>query len=181
MSTLTSYAGPPQERLHPPGGPGEARAGGGVPLIQLKGVTKTYGQGPTALQALKGVDLQIEAGDFVAVMGPSGSGKSTAMNTLGCLDTPTTGEYLFNGNRIFVRDSSITFQGNQLDPIFDVTAETSVRVPGQTINVRMQLAVTFNTLSFRLCSDPHLDEADIVTLLFGGTPRWGVAEQRALG
>ncbi|MES2879603.1 MAG: ABC transporter ATP-binding protein [Pseudomonadota bacterium] len=67
------------------------------PLIQLKRVTKMYGEGATALQALKGVDLTIEAGDFVAIMGPSGSGKSTAMNTLGCLDTPTTGEYLFNG------------------------------------------------------------------------------------
>ncbi len=68
-----------------------------LPLIQLKGVTKVYGAGATALQALKGVDLTIQAGDFVAIMGPSGSGKSTAMNTLGCLDTPTTGEYLFNG------------------------------------------------------------------------------------
>jgi len=67
------------------------------PLIELKGVTKVYGQGATALQALKGVDLTIEAGDFVAIMGPSGSGKSTAMNMLGCLDSPTTGEYLFNG------------------------------------------------------------------------------------
>jgi len=68
-----------------------------APLIQLLGVTKTYGQGATALQALKGVDLRIDAGDFVAIMGPSGSGKSTAMNTLGCLDTPTTGQYIFNG------------------------------------------------------------------------------------
>ena len=68
-----------------------------TPLIQLLGVTKTYGQGATALQALKGVDLSIDAGDFVAIMGPSGSGKSTAMNTLGCLDTPTTGQYIFNG------------------------------------------------------------------------------------
>ncbi|NCP41082.1 MAG: ABC transporter ATP-binding protein [Rhodoferax sp.] len=67
------------------------------PLIELRGVTKTYGQGATALQALKGVDLRIDAGEFVAIMGPSGSGKSTAMNTLGCLDTPTTGEYLFSG------------------------------------------------------------------------------------
>jgi putative ABC transport system ATP-binding protein len=67
------------------------------PLIELKAVTKTYGQGATALQALKGVDLTIEAGDFVAIMGPSGSGKSTAMNVLGCLDTPTSGEYSFNG------------------------------------------------------------------------------------
>ncbi|HEY8906464.1 MAG TPA: ABC transporter ATP-binding protein [Rhodoferax sp.] len=68
-----------------------------APLIQLQGVTKVYGQGATALRALKGVDLSIEAGDFVAIMGPSGSGKSTAMNTLGCLDTPTTGAYIFNG------------------------------------------------------------------------------------
>ena len=68
-----------------------------TPLIQLKRVTKMYGEGATALQALKGVDLTIQAGDFIAIMGPSGSGKSTAMNTLGCLDTPTTGEYLFNG------------------------------------------------------------------------------------
>ncbi|MEO8014941.1 ABC transporter ATP-binding protein [Polaromonas sp.] len=68
-----------------------------LPLIRLRGITKLYGEGATALLALKGVDLDIEAGDFVAIMGPSGSGKSTAMNTLGCLDTPTSGEYLFQG------------------------------------------------------------------------------------
>jgi putative ABC transport system ATP-binding protein len=66
-------------------------------LIQLRGVTKTYGQGAIAFQALKGVDLDVQAGEFVAVMGPSGSGKSTAMNLLGCLDTPTSGSYLFDG------------------------------------------------------------------------------------
>jgi putative ABC transport system ATP-binding protein len=67
------------------------------PLIQLRGVTKTYGEGPTAFQALKGVDLDIQAGDFVAVMGPSGSGKSTTMNILGCLDVPSAGEFRFKG------------------------------------------------------------------------------------
>jgi len=71
-----------------------------VPLIELAGVTKVYGSGATALQALKGVDLVIEAGDFCAIMGPSGSGKSTVMNMLGCLDTPTTGSYLFNGAHV---------------------------------------------------------------------------------
>ena len=68
-----------------------------TPLIALSGITKTYGQGSAAFQALKGVDLVIEAGEFVAIMGPSGSGKSTAMNILGCLDTPTSGSYLFQG------------------------------------------------------------------------------------
>jgi putative ABC transport system ATP-binding protein len=71
-----------------------------VPLIQLEGVTKTYGQGSAAFQALRGVDLAIEAGEFVAIMGPSGSGKSTAMNILGCLDTPSAGEYRFKGQPV---------------------------------------------------------------------------------
>ena len=67
------------------------------PLIRLRGITKVYGEGALAYQALKGVDLDIEQGDFVAIMGPSGSGKSTAMNTLGCLDRPSAGSYLFRG------------------------------------------------------------------------------------
>ena len=67
------------------------------PLISLRGVTKTFGSGPTAFQALKGIDLDITAGDFVAVMGPSGSGKSTTMNILGCLDVPSGGSFLFRG------------------------------------------------------------------------------------
>lgn len=66
-------------------------------LIELKGITKTFGEGEAAFQALKGVDLVIERGDFVAIMGPSGSGKSTTMNILGCLDTPTTGVFRFRG------------------------------------------------------------------------------------
>jgi len=68
-----------------------------TPLIRLSGITRTYGRGQAAFQALKGIDLTVEAGDFVAVMGPSGSGKSTAMNILGCLDTPTSGGYAFEG------------------------------------------------------------------------------------
>ncbi len=70
------------------------------PLIELQGVTKVYGTGQAAMQALRGVDLRIEEGEFVAVMGPSGSGKSTCMNILGCLDTPTAGTYQFKGMEV---------------------------------------------------------------------------------
>jgi putative ABC transport system ATP-binding protein len=70
------------------------------PLIQLRQVTKRYGTGAGELLALKGVDLDIQSGEFVAIMGPSGSGKSTAMNVLGCLDTPTSGHYLFMGAHV---------------------------------------------------------------------------------
>ncbi len=66
-------------------------------LIELRGITKTYGKGDAAFQALRGVDLDIHRGEFVAIMGPSGSGKSTLMNLLGCLDQPTSGHYGYDG------------------------------------------------------------------------------------
>lgn len=72
----------------------------GPPLIELRRVTKVYGQGAAAVHALRGVDLVIREGEFVAIMGPSGSGKSTIMNILGCLDTPTTGGYWFKGTEV---------------------------------------------------------------------------------
>jgi len=68
-----------------------------APLIELSGVTKVYGTGSAAMEALRGVALRVFPGEFVAVMGPSGSGKSTCMNILGCLDTPTAGSYRFQG------------------------------------------------------------------------------------
>jgi ABC-type lipoprotein export system ATPase subunit len=69
----------------------------GPPLIQLRGVTKVYGTGAAAVHALAGVDVTIDDGEFVAIMGASGSGKSTAMNVIGFLDTPTSGQYRFMG------------------------------------------------------------------------------------
>jgi putative ABC transport system ATP-binding protein len=69
----------------------------GQPLIRLRGVTKRFGEGAAAFQALNGVDLDVGPGEFVAVMGPSGSGKSTTMNILGCLDVPTEGTFEFRG------------------------------------------------------------------------------------
>jgi putative ABC transport system ATP-binding protein len=71
-----------------------------TPIIELEGITKTFGQGSAAFQALRGVDFTIARGDFVAVMGASGSGKSTTMNILGCLDVPTSGTYRFRGTEV---------------------------------------------------------------------------------
>ncbi len=73
-------------------------------LIRLRGVTKVYGTGATQFHALKGIDLDIAGGDFVAVMGPSGSGKSTTMNILGCLDVPSGGTFLFRGHHVETLD-----------------------------------------------------------------------------
>jgi putative ABC transport system ATP-binding protein len=74
-----------------------AERGAAPPLIALRGVSKVYGSGDAMVRALDGIDLTIEAGEFVAIMGASGSGKSTAMNIIGGLDTPSAGTYLFKG------------------------------------------------------------------------------------
>lgn len=71
-----------------------------VPLIELQGVYKTYGKGEVQSTVLNGIDLTIQSGEFVAIMGHSGSGKSTALNILGCLDTPSAGRYIFDGTSV---------------------------------------------------------------------------------
>ena len=103
-----------------------------MPLIRLRGITKRYGQGQAAFLALKGVDLDIEEGDFVAVMGPSGSGKSTAMNLLGCLDVPTSGQYFFRGVPVHElnRDQRARLRREQLGFVFqgfNLLARTSAQ------------------------------------------------------
>jgi len=109
-----------------------------APLIELRAITKTYGAGQAAFQALRGVDLAITEGDFVAVMGPSGSGKSTAMNLLGCLDTPTTGEYLFRGinverldrnQRALLRRSCLGFVFQGFNLLARTSAQENVELP----------------------------------------------------
>ncbi len=90
------------------------------PLIRLTGITRAYGHGSSAFRALRGVDLRIEQGAFLAVMGPSGSGKSTLMNVLGCLDVPTSGEYLFRGVHVETlrRDQRALFRRHLLGFVF---------------------------------------------------------------
>jgi putative ABC transport system ATP-binding protein len=77
-----------------------------APLIRFEKVSKIYGKGEAEVRALDGVDLTINDGEFVAIMGPSGSGKSTTMNILGCLDTPTSGRYFFRGVDVGTLDRS---------------------------------------------------------------------------
>ena len=108
------------------------------PLIRLRGIVKVYGEGTAAFQALRGIDLDVDAGDFVAIMGPSGSGKSTAMNLIGCLDVPTAGQYLFDGvhveqldrdqrARLRRRHLGFVFQGFNL--LARTTAQENVELP----------------------------------------------------
>lgn len=90
------------------------------PLIALKNVSKIYGTGAATVNALDDVDLQIDEGEFVAIMGPSGSGKSTAMNIIGCLDRPTSGSYKFKGVDVgaLTRDQRARLRRNYLGFIF---------------------------------------------------------------
>jgi putative ABC transport system ATP-binding protein len=133
-----------------PAGTGAPRQiAGGMPLIRLTGVTKKYGSGQIELMALKGIDLDIHAGEFVAIMGPSGSGKSTAMNILGCLDTPSSGQYLFQGAHVeaLSRDQRARLRRRYLGFVFQgfnllarTSAQENVELPllyrGESADVR---------------------------------------------
>lgn len=89
-------------------------------VIELKNVVKSYGEGEATAYALRGVDLHIRSGEFVAIMGPSGSGKSTAMNIIGCLDTPSEGIYRFEGVDVgaLSRDQRALLRRNYIGFIF---------------------------------------------------------------
>ena len=119
------------------------------PLIRLTAVTKTYGVGQAAFQALKGIELTIAAGEFVAVMGPSGSGKSTTMNILGCLDTPSSGSYQFQGvqvellsrnQRALLRRNFLGFVFQGFNLLSRTTALENVELPliyrGEAVAIR---------------------------------------------
>ena len=109
-----------------------------APLIELNDIRRIYGKGEAEVRALDGVSFKVTKGEFVAIMGPSGSGKSTAMNVLGCLDSPTSGHYLFNGIEVANLDRNqrallrrhylgFIFQGYNLLP--RTTALQNVELP----------------------------------------------------
>jgi putative ABC transport system ATP-binding protein len=117
-------------------------AGAGIradrPVLDVRGVTKVYGEGETQVQALSGVSLSVGRGEYVAIMGSSGSGKSTLMNILGCLDIPTTGRYLLDGVDVsrlsdrqlaLVRNRRIGFVFQSFNLIPRMTALANVELP----------------------------------------------------
>jgi putative ABC transport system ATP-binding protein len=118
--------------------PQNGAANAAAPLIEFKDITKTYGQGQAAFQALCGVDMNVHPGEFVAIMGPSGSGKSTAMNILGCLDSPSAGAYLFQGvhvenlgrnQRALLRRSFLGFVFQGFNLLARTSAQENVELP----------------------------------------------------
>lgn len=108
------------------------------PIIQLESIEKSYFMGNQAIQALKGVSLEISKNEYVALMGPSGSGKSTLMNILGCLDSPTGGRYILNGLDVSkmpddslasMRNTEIGFVFQQFNLLPRLTAAENVALP----------------------------------------------------
>ena len=107
-------------------------------LIELKSIFKTYKMGSVEVPALKGINLKIKKGDYIAVMGPSGSGKSTLMNIIGCLDIPTSGEYFLNGRDVSklndtelarIRNKEIGFVFQTFNLLARLNAQKNVELP----------------------------------------------------
>lgn len=107
-------------------------------VIDIQGITKTYVNGKLSVPVLHGIDLVVNKGEFVSIMGPSGSGKSTFMNILGCLDRPTTGSYRLNGDEVatlsddelaYVRNKQIGFIFQSFNLLTKLTALENVALP----------------------------------------------------
>jgi putative ABC transport system ATP-binding protein len=137
---MTTRQSPRRTTRQAAGGPAPAafRAGTGRPVVRLLAVTKTYGTGEAAVQALRGVNLEVAYRDYVAIMGTSGSGKSTLMNIIGCLDVPTTGKFFIDGidtasldegQLALVRNRKLGFVFQAFNLIPRMTALANVELP----------------------------------------------------
>ena len=137
-----TFAPPEPSPFSPPA----SSAGEAVPVIELRGVTRIYSTGRLEVAALRGVDLDVWPGDFLAIVGPSGSGKSTMMNIIGCLDRPTGGSYRLGGT-----------------PIEELSDDDLARVRGRAIGFVFQ--------SFNLLPRTSALENVATPLLYQGVPR----------
>ena len=156
-------------------------------VIDIQGITKTYVNGKLSVPVLHGIDLVVNKGEFVSIMGPSGSGKSTFMNILGCLDRPTTGSYRLNGDEVatlsddelaYVRNKQIGFVFQSFNLLTKLTALENVALPMIYAGVNKKMRIERAT---QLLQSVGLGERmDHLPSELSGGPRQRVAIARAL-
>ncbi|WP_314983844.1 ABC transporter ATP-binding protein [uncultured Veillonella sp.] len=156
-------------------------------VIDIQGITKTYVNGKLSVPVLHGIDLVVNKGEFVSIMGPSGSGKSTFMNILGCLDRPTTGSYRLNGDEVatlsddelaYVRNKQIGFVFQSFNLLTKLTALENVVLPMIYAGVNKKMRIE---RASQLLQSVGLDERmDHLPSELSGGQRQRVAIARAL-
>ena len=156
-------------------------------VIDIQGITKTYVNGKLSVPVLHGIDLLVNKGEFVSIMGPSGSGKSTFMNILGCLDRPTTGSYRLNGDEVatlsddelaYVRNKQIGFVFQSFNLLTKLTALENVALPMIYAGINKKLRI--ERASQLLQSVGLGDRMDHLPSELSGGQRQRVAIARAL-
>lgn len=136
-------------------------------LIEIIGVTKVYGEGEAEVHALTGMELQVERGEFVAIMGHSGSGKSTLMNIIGCLDRPTAGQYFLDGQDVsqMSRDELADVRNEKLGFIF------------QSFNLLPRLSALSNVMLPMLYTKEDVSDEDSVSRAAASLKAVGLADR----